>query len=145
MSRKIITASITKRVAKYYTRKKWCVNTELGLRSRREGMLRADVIAMNMKREVVIIEVKSSMADFRSDHKYHQYLDYCNKLYIACPAEMVEKIRPLVNKGVGIMAYDEGSLVVAKSARRKDLDPDTLTQIMMRLIFRNSEFNRFKK
>lgn len=144
MSRKEITASITKTIARYYTKKRFCVNTELGLRSRRQGSIRADIIAMNMKNEIIIVEVKSSMADYLADTKYHLYLDYCNKLYIACPPNVAAKIKDIVNKQVGVIEIDDKPKVV-KPAKRRDLDQSMILQILTRLAFRNAEFNRYKK
>ena len=44
---------------------------------------RADVFALGPKGEIVIIEIKSSVADFRSDAKWPDYRDYCDRFYFA--------------------------------------------------------------
>ena len=142
--RKEITKEITRLVARHYTKKRYCVSTELGLRSRRQGSIRADVLAMNMKNEIIIVEVKSSVADFKTDTKYHLYLDYCNKLYIACTPDVASKIRDFVNTNVGIIEIG-GSPRITKPAKRRELSQKTVMQILTRLAFRNAEFNRYKK
>ena len=145
-NRREIAASITSSVVKYYTKKRFCVNAELGLQSRRLGMLRADVLALNMKHEIVIVEVKSSIADFKTDQKYHLYLPFCNKMYIACQPKLYEKIKDSVNEDVGIMVVqDNGKLKVAKNAKSRIVDPETLLQILTRLAFRNADHNRYKR
>jgi len=144
MTRKETAAEITASVAKYYTKRRYCVSTEIGLRSRREGMLRADILALNMKREIIIIEVKSSVADFRADSKYEFYLDYCNKMYIACMPDVALKIKDSVNKQVGLMVMEPRPRII-KHARYQDLDDDLRLQILTRLVFRKSDFNRYKK
>jgi hypothetical protein len=44
---------------------------------------RADILALGRDGELVIVEVKSSVADFRSDRKWPEYRDYCDRLYFA--------------------------------------------------------------
>ncbi len=44
---------------------------------------RADIVAVNGEGEVLIVEVKSSPADFRADHKWRDYLSACDRLYFA--------------------------------------------------------------
>ena len=72
MSRRQITAALTDAVVQYYTKKRYCVNREIGLCKR--GRLRADFLAMNMKNEIIIVEVKSCPSDFYTDHKWQKYL-----------------------------------------------------------------------
>merc|ERR1711964_541341 len=38
---------------------------------------RADIMALDKKGRITIVEVKSSLADFRSDQKWHAYKDFC--------------------------------------------------------------------
>lgn len=44
---------------------------------------RADIVAVNSDGEVLIIEVKSSPADFRADRKWRDYAACCDRLYFA--------------------------------------------------------------
>ena len=52
---------------------------EFKLRSRR----RVDVIGLDRAGSFIIVEVKSSLADFRADGKWPEYLDYCDSFYFA--------------------------------------------------------------
>jgi hypothetical protein len=65
---------------------------------------RADVIAINPAGRIWIVEIKSSLADFRSDLKWPDYYDYCDRLYFAIPPELPPEIIP-----------DEVGLIVADS------------------------------
>ncbi|QDH83400.1 hypothetical protein [Achromobacter phage Motura] len=132
-------------VAKYFTKKRMCANAEIGLRSRREGAIRADILAMSMSQEIIVVEIKSSVADFRSDKKMHLYLDYCNKAYLACSLEVYKKIKADIHPGFGVMIIGEKSVRVIKNAKRRDMDPEIRMGVIMRLVFRNAEYNRFKK
>lgn len=44
---------------------------------------RADVIGLDRAGRFSIVEVKSSVADFRADGKWRDYLDYCDTFYFA--------------------------------------------------------------
>ena len=70
----------------------------LGLASLAEFSLsngrRADVIAIGAAGEVTIIEVKSSVADFQSDQKWPEYLEFCDQFYFAVTNEFPLEILP---------------------------------------------------
>ena len=44
---------------------------------------RADILALGTKGELVIVEIKSSIADFRADTKWLHYRDFADRLYFA--------------------------------------------------------------
>ena len=48
---------------------------------------RADVLALGKSGELVIVEVKSSLADFRADRKWTIYRDFSDRLYFAVPLD----------------------------------------------------------
>lgn len=47
---------------------------------------RADVAALNDAGQLVIVEIKVSVSDYRSDTKWQSYLEYCDKFYFAVPS-----------------------------------------------------------
>src|ERR687894_1411203 len=47
---------------------------------------RADMMAICGKGLLTIVEIKVSRADLMSDHKWPNYLDYCDRFYWAVPA-----------------------------------------------------------
>ena len=61
----------------------------LGHASLTEFMLktgrRADIIAVDAQGGITIVEVKSSVADFRADHKWPDYTAFCDRYYFAVP------------------------------------------------------------
>jgi hypothetical protein len=71
---------------------------ELTLKSGR----RADLFALNGKGEIWIVEIKSSLADFRADTKWPDYWDYCDRLFFATNEETPVEIFP-----------DEAGLIIA--------------------------------
>ena len=55
--------------------------TEFTLKSGR----RADVIALDDKGLITIVEIKSSRTDFQTDRKWQDYLEFCDRFYFAVP------------------------------------------------------------
>ncbi len=55
---------------------------------------RVDAMAIDARGEISVVEVKSSVADFRSDGKWHEYADFCDRFYFAVPAEFPQEILP---------------------------------------------------
>ena len=70
----------------------------LGLASLTEFSLsngrRADVIAIGAAGAVTIIEVKSSLADFQSDQKWPEYLEFCDQFYFAVTQDFPLEVLP---------------------------------------------------
>lgn len=87
---------------------------------------RADVIALDPKGRVTIVEIKSSRADFRADGKWRGYLEFCDAFYFAVPKGFPLEILPpdtgliLADSWGGhvLRPADPGSL---NAARRKAL------------------------
>ncbi len=135
---------IKKSVTSYFTKKCYAVNAEVGVC--KWGRLRADLLAVNMKGEVVIVEVKSSYADFKHDKKWWNYVDFCNRLFFAVSEETYAKVFDLIPKGVGIIVVDKyGKSWIKQVAARSELDLDTRLNLVIRLAFRNADFNRYKR
>jgi hypothetical protein len=55
---------------------------------------RADLVALDAGGEIWIVEVKSSIADFRADQKWQDYRAHCDRLFFATHMEMPHKIFP---------------------------------------------------
>lgn len=53
--------------------------TEMTLASGR----RADIVAVSGKGEIVIIEVKSCLADYATDQKWPEYAEFCDRFFFA--------------------------------------------------------------
>ncbi|MBW3099086.1 MmcB family DNA repair protein [Pseudohoeflea coraliihabitans] len=55
---------------------------------------RADLIALTDKGDIWIVEIKTSVADLRTDGKWPDYRDYCDRLYFATHAGVPPEIFP---------------------------------------------------
>lgn len=69
----------------------FCVVAELPLPSGR----RADLVALDAGGEIWIVEIKSSVADFRADLKWRDYRVHCDRLFFATAQDVpCEIFRP---------------------------------------------------
>jgi hypothetical protein len=98
----------------------YSVVSELPLPSGR----RADLVALGGGGEILIVEIKSSVADLRADQKWSDYRLHCDRLFFATVAEVPRAIFP---GGTGLIVADAfGASIVCdapehklKAARRK--------------------------
>src|ERR1700754_3903695 len=68
----------------------FCCVSELPLPSGR----RADLVALGRDGEIWIVEIKSSIADFRADQKWMDYRLHCDRLFFATTTEVPCDIFP---------------------------------------------------
>ncbi len=73
--------------------------TEMTLANNR----RADVAAVGADGKVIIVEVKSSVADFRADQKWPEYRPYCDLFYFAVGHDFPQDLIP---EDTGLMVAD---------------------------------------
>ena len=78
----------------------FCVVSELPLASGR----RADLVGLDPKGEIWIVEIKSSIADFRADHKWMDYRLHCDRLFFATCRDVPCEIFP---PDTGLIVADE--------------------------------------
>ncbi len=55
---------------------------------------RADLVALDTSGDIWIVEIKSSVADFRADQKWQDYRTHCDRLYFATCLEVPCEIFP---------------------------------------------------
>jgi hypothetical protein len=68
----------------------FCVVSELSLPSGR----RADLAALDASGAIWIVEIKSSVADFRADQKWQDYRAHCDRLFFATSMDVPCEIFP---------------------------------------------------
>jgi hypothetical protein len=64
---------------------------------------RADLVAIGRSGEIWIVEIKSSIADFRADQKWMDYRMHCDRLFFATTIEVPCEIFP---KDTGLIVAD---------------------------------------
>ena len=75
---------------------------------------RVDLIGVSRRGAVAIVEVKSSLADFRADGKWQGYLAWCDHFYFAVAAGFPREVLP-GDQGL-IVADEYGAAVVREAA-----------------------------
>ncbi|WP_238120538.1 MULTISPECIES: MmcB family DNA repair protein [unclassified Xanthobacter] len=104
----------------------WVGITEFALASGR----RADVLAIDGRGEIAIIEIKSSLQDFRSDGKWPEYRAFCDRLLFAVPADFPVEVLP---QDVGLLLADGFGAAQMREAPRHPLAPATRKALTLRL------------
>ncbi len=77
-------------VARGLTELGWACLFEVSLKTGR----RVDVMALDEKGRIAVVEVKSSLADFRADRKWEDYLEFCDLFYFAVPEDFPRDVLP---------------------------------------------------
>ncbi|HEX6842829.1 MAG TPA: MmcB family DNA repair protein [Stellaceae bacterium] len=85
---------------------------------------RADVLALGRDGELVVVEIKSSVADFKSDRKWPEYRAFCDRLYFAVPAGFPAELIPeecglIIADPFGAAMLREAPSVPLAAARRR--------------------------
>jgi hypothetical protein len=76
-----VAADVVRGIGRLFSRNDiWCLG-EMPLRSGR----RADLMGIDAKGHIVIVEIKVSRADLLGDAKWPDYLDYCDRFYWGLP------------------------------------------------------------
>jgi hypothetical protein len=122
VSRPETTAAVTRGAARLLTALGYAPLAEVTLPNGR----RADLMALGPKGEIFIVEVKSSIEDFRTDQKWHEYGPYCDAFAFAVAPEFPREILPeepglIVADGFGGAVLREAPVVALAGARRKAL------------------------
>lgn len=55
---------------------------------------RADLVALNARNDIWIVEIKSSLEDLRADHKWQDYRAHCDRLFFAFTQDLPCEIFP---------------------------------------------------
>ena len=121
-SRPETTGAVTRGAARLLQALGYAPLAEVGLPNGR----RADLMALGPKGEIVIVEVKSSYEDFRCDHKWGDYLPFCDAFYFAVAPEFPRHILPdgpglIIADGFGGAVVAEAPVTPLAPARRKAL------------------------
>jgi hypothetical protein len=129
-------------VSKIFVARRFAVHYEVTLD--RKCTLRADLVATNTKPYIIVCEVKSSAADFRSDKKWHKYLDYCDQLYFAMSSRTYARVITEIPKGVGIYVVDNRTLEVklCGASKKQPVPIDNQLSVLTRCSYRAASEKR---
>src|SRR2546430_12627142 len=66
---------------------------------------RADLVALNERGEIWIVEIKSSIEDLRADQKWQDYRTHCDRPFFAFPHDLPCGIFPAGTRPIVAAAY----------------------------------------
>lgn len=90
---------------------------------------RADVVALGKTGDLVIVEVKTSVADFRADHKWTAYRDFSDRFYFAVPNSFPQ---PLIPDECGLMVADAFGAAMVRDGCMNKLEANRRRALTMR-------------
>ena len=105
----------------------FCCFAEVSLANGR----RADVLGIGPKGEIWIVEIKSSLIDFRVDAKWPNYKDYCDRFYFAKPPELDAEIFPAEE---GLIVADGHGAEILRAAEQFTLPPARRRAMLLKLV-----------
>jgi hypothetical protein len=103
----------------------YSVVSELPLPSGR----RADLVGLGNSGEIVIVEIKSSIADFRADRKWMEYRLHCDRLFFATVVDVPCEIFP---NDTGLIVADAFGASIVCEAPEHRLPAPTRKAMMLR-------------
>ena len=146
-TRKEIADAVKEASAYMFFRYSYSMAFEVGLQA--WGSRRADVIGNKINGDLVLIEVKSSVADFRSDSKWHEYLPYADRVYLAFTIDVARKINKdkelmsRIPKRVGVLVLEPtGFMRVVKRAQIVPVETPIRLSMLARLAWRAGELSK---
>ena len=148
-TRKEIADALKKATCSYFLHKRFACHVEIGIT--RWGKFRADVLAVNLRAELILCEVKSCVQDFKVDDgksKWHSYLPACNKFYWVFTEQTAEKLKHhfarFKEHGCGVLVLDSktGYLRSALSAKRRPMGGKLKREVVTRLACRSGDVSR---
>jgi hypothetical protein len=89
---------------------------------------RADLVALNTAGDIWIVEIKSSIEDFRADQKWMDYRLHCDRLFFATTIEVPCEIFP---KDTGLIVADAFGAHVVCEAPQHRLHASTRRSMML--------------
>ena len=91
---------------------------------------RPDILGVGPKGEIWIVEIKSSLEDFRVDKKWHEYKLFCDRFFFAKPLELDSSIFP---QSEGLIVADNHGAEILRDADEEKLSAARRRTMMVRL------------
>ncbi|HEY9090152.1 MmcB family DNA repair protein [Parasphingorhabdus sp.] len=131
-------AAVARGVARLFSRHDIMVMPEMGLPNKR----RADLMGVDAKGQIIIVEIKVARGDLLGDGKWPEYLDYCDRFYWALPGGFDHS--PLdwpefMPERTGLILADAYDAEIVRPAATHALAPSRRKKETMRLARRSMQ------
>lgn len=90
---------------------------------------RADIVALGVDGTITIIEIKSSVADYKADTKWRFYQAHCDKLLFAIPTAVPVTLMP---EDAGLIVADAYGAEIIRDASERRLAAATRRAMFIR-------------
>ena len=120
-------AAILRGVVRMLRQHGFCCVSELALSTGH----RADVVAVGRTGEIWIVEIKSSIEDFRADNKWPAYRDHCDRLLFAVARDFPAPVLP---DDAGLIIADRYGGELLREAPEHKLSGARRKAVMLRVV-----------
>jgi len=116
-----IAGEVARGVTRLFCRRDWFAMCEVPLPNGR----RADLMAIDSKGQLAIVEIKVSKADLIGDAKWRDYLDYCDRFFWAVPEHLCAILEQehFLPGEAGLLVADRYDAVILREAAERPLAP----------------------
>lgn len=151
VSKRDIVNALKEATVSYFAHLRYSCHFEIGIQA--WGRRRADMLAVNLKSEVVLAEIKSSLEDYTSDRKWQNYLGYADKMYFIFTQDTFDRLKErgllkdIKDEGVGILVLSDssGRLQSKSPALKYQMDANIKSNLITRLAWRGGQSKRTHK
>ena len=101
---------------------------------------RVDIIAINLKKKIIIVEVKSNKKSLKYDKKWKNYLNYCNYFYFACN----DKLKDFnFSENIGVIQNNSNNIKIIRKSKYKKLSENKKNKLIFKIaLSAASKFHR---
>jgi hypothetical protein len=89
---------------------------------------RADMVCVSSVGEIWIVEIKSSLEDFKSDQKWQEYRKYCDRFFFAVDQEFPAMYLPASE---GLIVADRFDAAIIRNSSEKHMLPQTRKNMLV--------------
>jgi len=107
---------------------------------------------MNLRADLVVFEVKSSVADYVADSKWSAYVPFSNRMYFVFTEAVFAKLRPRLGPdlrgtgvGVAVLCEKTGWLRIVAPAKRNKMDGKVKRTLIIRMAWRGGRSKRVER
>ena len=147
-SRREVADILKESAAYFFFRKRYSIHFEIAVMP--WGKRRVDLVANKISGVITIVEVKSSIADFKADNKFAEYLKFCDRFYfmfsesVWVKLQTYEELMTRIPKECGVLVHDNatGYARVARKSKALTLEDPLRLSILARLAWRQGDLNK---
>jgi hypothetical protein len=116
-----VAADVARGVTRLFCRRDWFAMCEVPLPNGR----RADLMAIDPKGHLTIVEIKVSKADLVGDNKWRDYLEYCDRFFWAVPQSLCQILESehFLPIDSGLLVADRYDAAIMREAVLRPLAP----------------------